>query len=418
MDERSVIATMHRRAGFGLTGSELDAAVARGVKAEIERLVDPATAGFAAPPDPWDGMDLGYAQGTVRAKGSDMIDRWLSRMADSTRPAHDRLAWFWHGHLTSSLAKVKVPSAMADQIRLFWQLGLGRFDVLLRAVTTDPAMLVYLDGTESTGTAPNENYGRELMELFALGRTAGYTEADVQAAARALTGWRVGPKRTDVAARFDPKRHDDQPQTLLGLGGVHDVDTVMKAVTGHPACASYLAGKLARAIVGPAVDPGFVTLLANRFRSSGLDVADLLRASLEGLAAGQDGGPVVLAPVPWLVMVERLCGVRLESKVRLAGLQAAGQLPLNPPNVAGWPGGEAWFTSATVVARFDIAAAIASAVAPDHPIVAAAADPARLAQLLGLPGGFTAGTTAQLNAVREPAARLVVALTSPELVLV
>jgi len=417
MDERSVIATMHRRAGFGLTGADLDAAAARGVTAEIGRLVEPASAGLAAPADPWDGLDLSYAQGTVRLKGMDMIDRWLSRMVDSARPAHERMAWFWHGHLTSSLSKVKVPAAMATQIRLFWQLGLGRFDALLRAVTTDAGMLVYLDGTESTGAAPNENYGRELMELFALGRTAGYTEADVQAAARALTGWRVGAKRLDPTATFDPKRHDDKPQTLLGLAGVHDVDTVMKAVTGHPACAPYITSRLARSIIGPNVEPALVATLGDRFRASGLDIADLLRGLLEALAAGHDGGPVVMAPVPWLVMAERLTGVRLEAKVRVAGLQAAGQMPLNPPNVAGWPSGEAWYTSATVVARFDLASAIATALAPDAPALVAATDPVQLAHVLGLPGAFSPATVSQLVAVREPAARVVIALTSPELVL-
>ena len=418
MDERSIIATMYRRAGFGLTGAELDAAVVRGVAAEVSRLVDPASAGLAAPADPWDGMDLGYVQGTVRQKGVDMIDAWLNRMGDSARPAHERLAWFWHGHLTSSLSKVKVPAVMATQIRIFWQLGLGRFDALLRAVTTDAAMLVYLDGTDSTGATPNENYGRELMELFALGRTAGYTEADVQAAARALTGWKVGAKRADPSAHFDQKRHDDQPQLLLGLAGVHDVDSALKAVAGHPACAPYIAGRIARTIIGPNVEASLVTSLGERFRASGLDIADLLRAVLEALVAGDDGGPVVLAPVPWLVMAERLTGVRLQSKQRAAGLQAAGQLPLDPPNVAGWPSGEAWYTSATVVARFDMASLIVTSLAPDAPVVSAASDPGQLAHVLGLAGPFSAATVTQLQAVREPAARIVIALTSPELVLV
>jgi uncharacterized protein (DUF1800 family) len=356
-----------------------------------------------------------------------MIDRWLTRMRDSARPAEDRMAWFWHGMLVSAAGKVKVPRLMADQIRLFWRAGLGPYDALINELTVDPAMLLYLDGTASTKTAPNENYGRELMELFTLGRDGGYNEADVQAAARALTGWRVPgagkQDNNDIVATFDPKRHDDSAQTLVGLGGVHDVKTVVAAVTGHPSCARFIAGRVARAFIGPDVDTALVDRLATQFRSAKLDVRTLLRATLNEVATGTDAGPVVLAPVPWLVMAEKALEVTLAQGARLGALRAAGQVPLQPPNVGGWPSGPAWFSSAAVVARFNVASTMATmatmATSGEGAAVAAAraGDPDALARALGLPAVFGAATTAQLAAVADAPSRLVIALTSPEFVL-
>ena len=427
LDERVLVARLHRRAGFGLAPTDLDAAVARGAAVEVERLVDADAAGLPATADPWSDLDLTFVKGQVKDKGAVMIDRWLTRMRDSARPAEDRIAWLWHGILVSAMAKVKVPQLMANQIRLFWRAGLGPYATLIKELTVDPAMLLYLDGTDSTKAAPNENYGRELMELFTLGRDGGYTEADVQAAARALTGWHVRrarqPAAADVAAQFDPKRHDDSAQTLVGLGGVHDATTVVAAVTGHPSCARYVAGRVARAIIGPSVDSAVIDRLATQFRDAGLDVRTLLRAVLGEVAAGNDAGPVVLAPVPWLLMAEKALGVTLDQAARLGGLRAAGQIPLDPPNVGGWPSGPAWFSSAAVVARFNLASTMAT-MADAGPsgggaavTAARAGDPDALARALGLPATFGSTTSTQLAAVADAPSRLVIALTSPEFVL-
>ena len=202
-DDRATIARLYRRAGFGLTPAELDEAVARGVAAEIDRLTDPDAAGLPEAPNPWADADLSWARRKVRSQGLILVDGWLTRMITTPRPLVERMAWFWHGHFVSSMQKVVSASAMATQVELFQRLGMGGFADLVRAVSVDPAMLIYLDGDDSTGTEPNENYGRELLELFTLGRGA-YTEADVQAGARALTGWKL----TD--------RHDPPPAKLRG----------------------------------------------------------------------------------------------------------------------------------------------------------------------------------------------------------
>jgi uncharacterized protein (DUF1800 family) len=231
MDERVVLATLHRRMAFGFRPGEWDAAVARGLPATVDALIAPDTAAISAPTDPWDDARLGDGR-APRTAITYLVDAWLTRMVTTPRPLVEWMAWFWHGHFVSAFPKVKEALYAVTQLRLFQESGLGSFPSLLRAVAIDPAMLVYLDGRQSSGKAPNENFGRELMELFTLG-VGNYTEADVQAAARALTGWvartpKDGP--ADRAAVFVARRHDDTPQHFLDRDGVHDLDTVVSAV--------------------------------------------------------------------------------------------------------------------------------------------------------------------------------------------
>ena len=417
MDERATIARLHRRLGFGLSGDALDAAAGRGTATALAELVDPDRAGVPQTADPFAGLDLTYEKGQVAEQAVAMVAGWIDLMVASTRPLEDWTAWFWHGHFVSSIEKVRRPALMADQVRLFQAKGMGAFPELVRAVTIDAAMLWYLDGRTSTGAKPNENFGRELLELFTLGR-GHYTEADVQAGARALTGYHLSKNDTGDP-QLVARAHDDRPQHYLGLEGVHDVDTVVRAVTGHPACAMHVAAKLARAVLGPAVDDDHVTAATAAFRGSGLSVRALAGALGQMLIDGVDGGPVVLAPVPWLVACLRATGARLEPKVLARGLRAAGQLPLAPPNVAGWPSGEAWFASATIVARFDLAAAVAVATPAGNPCRDAAerGDADALAHTLGLPGPFSSSTAHAVGSVDDPLSRLVVALTSSDVVL-
>ncbi|MEA3184092.1 MAG: hypothetical protein QOJ74_569, partial [Ilumatobacteraceae bacterium] len=167
MDDRAAVSWLHRRAGFGLGLPDLEDAVSRGSAAEIDRLLSPDAMQAAVVADPWNDRDLPLQRD--RAVAVKAITTWLDHMVVTQTPLVDRIAWFWHGHFVSALDKVKVARLMVDQIRLFRRDGLGSFAALLRAVTIDPAMLLYLDGTDSTGDSPNENYGREVLELFTLG---------------------------------------------------------------------------------------------------------------------------------------------------------------------------------------------------------------------------------------------------------
>ena len=410
MDDRRAVAWLHRRAGFGLHPDELDAAAARGPAAELDRLL--------TPPEPPAGDDWDDARLPLDPKDRDArryaIHRWLDLMVGSTRPLVDRMAWLWHGHLVSALDKVRIARLMVDQVRLLRRAGLGSFPDLLSAVAIDPAMLIYLDGRESTGRAPNENFARELMELFTLG-VGQYVEADVRAGAAALTGWRLRPRQGRVA--LDPARHDDAPQRYLGVEGVHDLAGVVSALAAHPALPPFVSGAVAAELLGPS-DPAAVAPLAGAFTASGLRIDALVRAALEAGLAGRSG-PVVLGPVPWLVTAQRVTGAVLEPAARLVGLRSAGQLPMLPPNVAGWPGGPAWFASATVVSRANLAAAVAAATEDGQPVLeAAGAGAGPLAEVLALPDpGFGPATAAALSRAASARERLALALTSPEVVL-
>jgi uncharacterized protein (DUF1800 family) len=415
VNDRERIAWLHRRAGFGLAPGELDQLVALGPAQVLDRLVEPDAHGVAVAPDPWSGLALPLSSEETRKDGGRAIVAWLDHLARTPRPLEDWMAWFWHGHLVSSLLEVKRPALMVGQVRTYRRLGLGSFGELVRAMAIDPAMLVYLDGDSSTGDNPNENFGRELMELFTLGFGI-YTEPDVKAAARALTGWRID--RATGAARFVPRRHDPTPQKLLGATGVSDLDGVVAAVTQHEACAPFVAGRLAAAILGPGVDAHLVSELAGGFRASGLQIRPLVRSILE---AGLDGASteLVTAPVPWLVAAERATAVTLPGSARLPALQAAGQLPMVPPNVGGWPGGSAWLATSTVVARSQLAVVLATQSRADGAARSAAAngDLDALADALGRPAGFSTATSYALGQVAPGPDLLANALVSPEVVL-
>src|SRR5947209_11455004 len=201
---------LYRRAGFGATPDQILAAARLGLAPTINALVDyEHTADPFTPPDPvaLDG----------KTRRFDLLTTWwLNRMAGTTRPLQEKMVLFWHGHFATAFSKVPYPQLMYTQNQLFRAHALDTFDALLSAVYKDPAMLIWLDGERNTKQAPNENWGREVMELFVLGR-GNYTEDDVHAMARAFTGWTLNRDTGEV--RFVPRLHDDSPKILLGQTG-------------------------------------------------------------------------------------------------------------------------------------------------------------------------------------------------------
>jgi uncharacterized protein (DUF1800 family) len=221
-------------------------------------------------------------------------------------------------------------------------------------------------------------------------------------------------------------RHDDSPQDYLGRHGIHDLDGVIDAIVQHPACAPFITGKLVNAILGPGVDPGLVAGLAKDFAASGLQIRPLVRAILEaGLERGA-AQPLAVAPVPWFVsMIKATTAPAKQSVATIgeSGLVEAGQMPMDAPNVAGWPGGRNWLSASTTVARFNMAVGL-SAITPATATAraaAAAGDDAKLADALGRPDGFSATTLAALAGARGSdtlgGSVLAVAMASPEVAL-
>jgi uncharacterized protein (DUF1800 family) len=415
-DEQAVIWLL-RRAGFGVHPARLDADLAAGPGALLDTLVDPDVAGVPLLPDPWDDERYRDYQALEPEDRLAFTSQFVDRVVASERGLEDWMTFFWHDHFAVRIQVVRLPLLMAGHMRLLQRHALGNFADLLRDVTTDAAMLVYLDGARSTGGDPNENYGRELLELFSLG-VGNYTEDDVRAATVALTGWTVQQVAGEVT--FVPRRHDPTPQTLLGES-VSDVDSVIDAVLAHPACGPFIAGKLAGDLLGPEVDQALVDRLGRDFAADGYEIAPLVRAVLE---AGLDGagGEMIGAPFPWLVAALRASGARLPDQAKVGGAALLGQVPFSPPNVAGWPDGDAWLASSSLVARFRFSAGIAATAPPESALRAAAADRRfdDLALLLGRADGFSRATLSGFDQLADATGTgvLAAALNAPDLILV
>jgi len=427
VNDRGQVAWLYRRAGFGLGPNQLDGLAGSGVTAALDALIDPDGHGVPPAPDPWAGQDLGDPNdpGVAGKVGPEMLARWITAMATTPRPIDEWIRLFWHGHFVSTLRAVKVPQLFATQLRLLASDGLGDFRSLLRAVTVDPAMLIYLDGVKNKLRAVNENYGREVLELFAVG-IGNYSEDDVRAGAEALTGWTID--RDTGEARFAPRQHDDRPHTYLGRMGVHDVDSVVDAIVSHPACAPFITGKLARAILGPDVDAGLVADRARAFAADGMGIRPLVRALLEDGIERGGGSELVRSPVTWLASSMRATGAPLAGHWPqvLKELRTAGQVPGDAPNVAGWPGGAAWLSTSATLARFNLAGVVATATDRNAAArrIAASGDLRALADALGRPEGFSEATSTALSDLHRQGSGtpagvevLTVALAAPDLVM-
>ena len=312
------------------------------------------------PPDPRVMKTLSPEERQARRKvlageGQDLKAWWVREMVNTPSPLTERMVLFWHNHFTSALNKVHWPGAMFRQNTLFRRLGTGDFASLLKAVATDPAMLIYLDGRANRVGEPNENFARELMELFTLGADRGYTEDDVRQGARALTGWVVDPATGQ--ARFMPRRHDDGVKLFLGQSGRFDTDDVIRILLAKPRTADFIAGKFWRAFVSDRPDRAVVHRWAADFRTSNYAIKPLLREILlsQPFWDPANRGALTKSPVDIVVGTLRLEGERPQNTLPLVNaLRALGQDLLNPPNVKGWPGGATWINAATLPLRHQI----------------------------------------------------------------
>jgi hypothetical protein len=294
-----------------------------------------------------------FTEGTV----SELQGWWLYRMLYTPHPLRERMALFWHNHFATSFAKVKQPGLMLKQNQTLRTHALGRFRTLLLEVSRDPAMLVWLDSNSNIKGRPNENYARELMELFSLG-VGHYTETDIREAARAFTGGYANGEEYVL----NPALHDDAPKTVLGQTGNWQGDDIVRIVLEQPAAARFLVGKLYRHFISETEAPpdSLLEPLAEQFRRSDYDVPGVMRTLLRSRLFFSEYAyrQRVKSPVEYVV---GLLGI-LDGRVPVADLAAAmeglGQTLFAPPNVKGWNGGRAWLNSATLLARHNLAWAL------------------------------------------------------------
>jgi uncharacterized protein (DUF1800 family) len=312
--------------------------------------------------------DAGRAGAARDDGGGHLRAWWLYCMLQGGHPLREKLTLFWHNHFATSYAKVRDATLMYRQNCLLREHALGKFGPMLQAVSRDPAMLVWLDSNSNVKGRPNENYAREVMELFSLG-VGNYTEKDIREAARAFTGWHVEKGEF----RFKPEQHDDGPKTVLGKSGDWDGGDVVKIILEQPAAARFLVRKLYTFLVSEVPPPDdLLEPLCEGYRASDYDTAALVRTMLASRLFFSEHAfrkrikwPVEYALGAALAVYRRYDvkdgdyrPLPPQSFVRwLAGM---GQTLFAPPNVKGWPGGRAWLNTATVLERDNFAAAVAN----------------------------------------------------------
>ena len=279
---------------------------------------------------------------------------WGDRMVATDRPLEEKMALFWHGHFASGNEKVRDYRKMLGQLELFQRHATGNFRELLVAVAQDPAMLVFLDAGQNVKGAPNENFGREVMELFTMG-VGHYTEQDIREAARAFTGW----VDDDLTFRIDPAKHDDGEKTFLGRTGRFDGVQILEIILEQPATANHIAGKLYRFLVRDDLSPAFQERLGALLRDNNYEIAPFLRTIFlsRDFYSPPSVGTHIKGPAELIVSTYRRLG--LKSLPGVPDFNAAtselGQTLLNPPTVAGWAQGRSWLTPGTLLARGNLA---------------------------------------------------------------
>jgi hypothetical protein len=293
---------------------------------------------------------------------------WADRMVATSHPLEEKMALFWHGHFATGEEKIRDYRKMEQQLALLHRHATGNFRTLLIEVARGPAMLAYLDAAENVKGAPNENFAREVMELFTMG-VGNYSEKDIREAARAFTGW----IDDDLDFKVDPAKHDDGPKTFLGRTGNFDGVDILNVILEQKVTVEYMAGKIYRFFVRESVSPDVQARLGAVLRDANYEVAPLLRTIFlsKDFYSAPSTGTRIKGPVELIVSTYRKLGVK-----HLPGIpdlyvvsRELGQTLLNPPTVAGWSQGRAWITPGSLLARGNFARAV---LLPD---VIAFADP-------------------------------------------
>lgn len=353
------------RTGFGATPAEIEALAGvkheQAVTALVERARARAAQGTETPAPIWvdlkppgrkvDDKERKERFRQVLRMGLELKGWWVEEMARTETPFLEHMTLFWHNHFTSSLRKVKWAPLLWQQNQLLRRHALGNYRELLHQVARDPAMVIYLDSVRNKKGKPNENFARELLELFTLGE-GNYSEADVKAAARAFTGWSL--ERESGSFRFRPWLHDRGEKEFMGRKGRFDGDDIIDIILEQPGVALHITRKAWREFVSPEPDPQQVEAIARAFRDSGYEISVLMRQLLASRGFRDPGirGHLIKSPVDLLVGTVRTFEIPLDDYQVLAlASRRLGQDLFDPPNVKGWPGGAYWIDSATLAER-------------------------------------------------------------------
>ena len=424
--QRLETSRLFNRFGFGPRPGEYAQALKDGVELTRTRLltVPAVDAGAALVVEP-EITDLGPRPKpntkevvpfsiAMRYQSQQMVMWWLDRMAVSDHGLTEKMTWFWHGHWATSIQKLNYPLPMYKQNKSLRTNCLGNFATMTKAMLNDGALQFWLDGQDNTSKAPNENLGRELMELFTLG-VGRYTEDDVKSISRALTGYQVARSSGDVT--INQNRRDKNPVTLLGTTTTFTGDSLADFLVARDDSAQFIAERLWYRFISSTEDmpSGFSAKQAFASR----DISAAVTAMANDSAMRDEKYAMVKSPVEWFISACRaleLTPSQLKTPNQLLNyLDKLGQVPFNPPNVGGWPAGEAWLSSAT--AQYRIAFATWLIKQSDLRVLnelRPALRSTKSADWLGVPEWSPRTQTALRSAINDPAQFALLALCSPE----
>ena len=380
----ALMAHLMRRAGFGATRDELEALDARGYEATVEQLLHPET----SPNSTLEDEDL-VRRYHVDQNSLLILDSapayWIYRMVNTSRPLEEKIALFWHGLFATGYTKLNQPRVILSQIDMFRRRGLDSFRDLLVEISKDPAMIFWLDNKDNHKDAVNENYGREILELFTMG-VGNYTEDDVRQSSRAFTGWNIHNSdfhavrtnqdsvwpygRIDWQYEYRPEDHDNGEKQFLGQVGDHNGEDVIDIICRHPATARFIARHLYNFFVAdepqvpawdtvPPRDPHAIETLAQAFVESDYNIRATLRVLFNSAFFKASTFAKVKSPVEMVAGTARAAGgfefpdvVDIQLALQPAQM---GQQVLDPPSVEGWHTGVEWVNTASLVKRVNFA---------------------------------------------------------------
>jgi uncharacterized protein (DUF1800 family) len=384
--ERHLVAHLLRRAGFGSSAAGLDTYSALGFEGAVDRLVNYDSVDDSALEDAVQQMRASNPVST-NDKHPEFgnpgleVSIWLARMLLTQCPLQEKMTLFWHGHVVSSIEEVKSANLMYAQNSLYRQNALTtNFKAFMKAVARDPAMLLYLNNNTNRKGSPNENWARELMELFTLG-IGNYTETDVKEAARAFTGWTL---TRDGQFVLRPQLHDSDPKTFLGVTGNLNGDDIIDIIFTQPVHSKFMARKLFRFFVYDQPDDATVNRFADFYRNSGFSIKELVRQLLLSPEFRSDKAylQLIKSPAEFTIGALRALTANVTDVTFWRGvsqqMSIMGQQIYDPPNVGGWPGNRSWVNSSTYFARANL---VDRFVAVNN---ATTVDPAEIAATAGI----------------------------------
>lgn len=353
------------RTGFSATSDEIKSFASLNRNEAAEKLMSAINTAAVTPPPEWVNEappapkklqartreEQQALQKLYNDRALELREWWFREMMTTPSPLTEKMTLFWHNHFATSQQKVRFTPFLYQQNIMLRRNSMGNFGTMLREVARDPAMLIYLDGANSRKEQPNENFAREVMELFTLGE-GHYTEKDIKEAARAFTGWSVDRETGQFV--FRRGIHDYGMKTVFNKSGNFEGDEIIDLLLAKPETAEFITRKLWQEFISPVPNEMEIKRMAVIFKNSGYNITKLMKTMLtsDAFYAPENHAALVKSPVEFVVGTLKTFDIQAPNmRTFVIASALLGQNVFTPPNVKGWPGGDVWINSATLLGR-------------------------------------------------------------------